>query len=377
MEETPGKMYALAAVLTTLAIVAVLLRFYARHIKKVHLAWDDYMILPALLFTIGTGLCMFTGTAFGDLGRHTPIGPNGMPKFDHRTQVFEQITYASQLTQTLTFGFTKLAVLLFYKRIFFESKSTAVVLAMIGIVAVWTVGFFFANMFQCIPISVNWTGFGGTPQQCVDTNQLFLAQAWSDVFTDVMILSLPVPCIWALQMPALRKVAILCMFFLGTLVVAAGVAKLVVFLWVVKETQSGAVDVTYIMTPTLYWPMVESSLGIVGACLPLMRPIFTKHSPESIFQTLRTLVSRPSSRSGSSSKRSDRTLVEDQFTYKSPVVGFTPKNSHEDVHSVHEQNVFDNYFETEDRLPPMPKVEKVSKFAEKGIGETYEADNNV
>ena len=62
MEETPGKMYALAAVLTTLAIVAVLLRFYARHIKKVHLAWDDYMILPALLFTIGTGLCMFTGT---------------------------------------------------------------------------------------------------------------------------------------------------------------------------------------------------------------------------------------------------------------------------------------------------------------------------
>ena len=37
----------------------------------------------------------------------------------------------------------------------------------------------------------------------------------------------------------------------------------------------------------------------------------------------------------------------------------------------------DNYFETEDRLPPMPKVEKVSKFAEKGIGETYEADNNV
>ena len=31
-----------------------------------------------------------------------------------------------------------------------------------------------------------------------------------------------------------------------------------------------------LLTPTMYWPMVEASLGIVGACLPLMRPIFKK-----------------------------------------------------------------------------------------------------
>lgn len=27
-------------------------------------------------------------------------------------------------------------------------------------------------------------------------------------------------------------------------------------------------------TPIVYWPMVESSLGIVGACLPMLRPLF-------------------------------------------------------------------------------------------------------
>ena len=51
MDETPGKMYALAIVLTVLAILAVALRFYARRIKKVATAWDDYMILPALVLT--------------------------------------------------------------------------------------------------------------------------------------------------------------------------------------------------------------------------------------------------------------------------------------------------------------------------------------
>lgn len=48
--ETPGKMYALAAVLSLLAIVAVLLRFYARRLLKTsRIDIDDYMILPALV----------------------------------------------------------------------------------------------------------------------------------------------------------------------------------------------------------------------------------------------------------------------------------------------------------------------------------------
>ena len=48
--ETPGKMYALAAVLSFMAIVAVILRFYARRLlKSTEVEIDDYMILPALV----------------------------------------------------------------------------------------------------------------------------------------------------------------------------------------------------------------------------------------------------------------------------------------------------------------------------------------
>ena len=49
MGESPGKMYALAVVLTLLAIAAVLLRLYARRITKQRLEWDDYMVFPALV----------------------------------------------------------------------------------------------------------------------------------------------------------------------------------------------------------------------------------------------------------------------------------------------------------------------------------------
>lgn len=49
MAESAGKMYALATVLSLLAIVATVLRFYARRMKQASLSWDDYMILPALV----------------------------------------------------------------------------------------------------------------------------------------------------------------------------------------------------------------------------------------------------------------------------------------------------------------------------------------
>lgn len=107
-------------------------------------------------------------------------------------------------------------------------------------------------------------------------------------------------------MPRSRKVAVCSIFLLGTLVVAAGIAKLVVFYDVVAETQSQDNDVTYILTPTLYWPMVESSLGVVGACLPSMRPIFKDISLESVVRRVRSFVSISSIGSRESSETNDK-----------------------------------------------------------------------
>lgn len=59
---------------------------------------------------------MIIGAAAGDLGRHTAIQANGWPVMTNRTIVLLKVIFAVQLTQTLTLGLTKLAVLFFYKR---------------------------------------------------------------------------------------------------------------------------------------------------------------------------------------------------------------------------------------------------------------------
>ena len=49
MQESPGKMYALALAMASLAATAVGLRFYSRYVKKAGFSWDDWTILPALV----------------------------------------------------------------------------------------------------------------------------------------------------------------------------------------------------------------------------------------------------------------------------------------------------------------------------------------
>lgn len=49
MEETPGKMYALASVMTVLPVIAIVLRYHARRITKAGFGWDDHLTLLALV----------------------------------------------------------------------------------------------------------------------------------------------------------------------------------------------------------------------------------------------------------------------------------------------------------------------------------------
>lgn len=49
VDESPGKMYALAVVLMLLAVIAVMLRIQARRMMKASIAWDDFLVVIALV----------------------------------------------------------------------------------------------------------------------------------------------------------------------------------------------------------------------------------------------------------------------------------------------------------------------------------------
>lgn len=327
MIQSPGQSVGVTTFLTVLALLAIVLRFCARRLKKVGLGWDDYTIVLAMLFTIASAVCIYVGAADGDLARHVELDAQGNGVWTHRDVVFLEINFAQQLSTTLTFGLTKLSVLLFYKRVFRGDTFNTAVWTMISMIGVWSVAFFFANLLQCYPIWYNWEASGAQANSCIQTNTMYLAQAWTDVLTDIIILSLPIPCIWALQMPARHKIGVTAIFLLGLLTVLSGIAKLIVFYHIIALADGGDFDITWLETPAVVWTFVESALGIVGACLPLLRPLFTGTSTRGFMRNLRSVAIRTitgaeepkspegsttavGSGSGSSGKKSGKTAVE-------------------------------------------------------------------
>lgn len=48
--------------------------------------------------------------------------------------------------------------------------------------------------------------------------------------------------------------------------------------------------------PGLYWTVVETCIGVVSACLPLLRPLLAGNTPHGIISILRSMISQMSLR---------------------------------------------------------------------------------
>jgi hypothetical protein len=95
---------------------------------------------------------------------------------------------------------------------------TIICWAAIGLALVWGISFFFSILFQCTPIALSLMAPPGTPGlTCIDQAHNFWALSISDVLIDVIILVIPFPFIWDLQMSTKHKVGVSSMFLLGTL----------------------------------------------------------------------------------------------------------------------------------------------------------------
>ena len=110
-------------------------------------------------------------------------------------------------------GFSKASILVLYMRIFTQRSFRICAQVMLGIVTVWTISFFFASLLECLPITPLVEPFYNN--KCVNTIPLWYTGGISDILIDFMILTMPIPMVWKLQLPTKQKIGVLAMFSLG------------------------------------------------------------------------------------------------------------------------------------------------------------------
>lgn len=105
---------------------------------------------------------------------------------------------------------------MFYHRIFNLQYSLWITLS---IIAGYFVSVIITMVVACRPVAYFWFQYTNPAAEgsCIDVPEFFLVNGVIAVLIDLMILCVPVPIIWNLQMPRSQRAAVIGILFLGGL----------------------------------------------------------------------------------------------------------------------------------------------------------------
>ncbi|KAI2630029.1 hypothetical protein GGS21DRAFT_211479 [Xylaria nigripes] len=255
-----------ALVSTAFATVALVLRLWARNFQRFGMMADDYLMIIALTFTYGTLAITILGARAG-AGMHVwALTP---PQI---AQVFK-LLYTYTFVYAGSVSFTKLSILLFYRRLF--ERGSKFFWMSLSFAAFFTVGYMFAiwgvAAGLCHPTEYFWTQFLGQKGWCLDINSSFLSLTVLNLVADIFVLLVPIPEIFKLQMSTQKKIGVCAVMALGGLVCVVSSVRIWAFYKFTVE-----VDVVWVQADVFLLSSVEPAFGIVSACLPSLRPLYRR-----------------------------------------------------------------------------------------------------
>lgn len=112
--------------------------------------------------------------------------------------------------------FTKASILLFYMRIFdVDNYFRTVAQLATGAIVLWCLSVVLSSILLCWPFAYNWDQ--SIPGHCGNQVLSYIITGAFNIVTDLIVLCMPMPIIWKLQMPRANKVALTIIFAIGFL----------------------------------------------------------------------------------------------------------------------------------------------------------------
>ncbi|KAI0555865.1 hypothetical protein F4679DRAFT_8456 [Xylaria curta] len=296
--ETPGHNISAAVVLSVADIIAVSLRFWVRRKQSQPLKADDWLMIPALFLTVGIAIAILYGVSQEAIGYplRLPKDYTGSPYQIHTRQLelSGQVEWSFNLMFPLALGCTKASLLFFYLRVFSVekwNKRTVFIKVLITLITLWAVAFFFAVLFAC---GTHFDAIWGPTQNlytiCTNTLHRLVSLCFTDFFADIIIILIPVPIIWRLNLTRGRKIGILAVFLLAVVSIAASLTRLIIVSNTVFLGFTPSNDEILGVTVVIYWGMIELGIGIIVACLPSLTFLLRDISWERATTTARSLL---------------------------------------------------------------------------------------
>ncbi|KAI9743882.1 MAG: hypothetical protein M1818_002616 [Claussenomyces sp. TS43310] len=260
------------------ATLSMLLRFIARRVKNSRPSGEDWAMIIGWVFTTVFCALMYVTVDRG-FGRHTVLVKD--------VKSFTISLLSLEVMYNPAIVCIKGSILILYNHLFSQKSLRHVSWAIWILVVTYSIVQFFCELFVCYPIAKSWDPT--LPGKCVRLSTVVTTCSIINIVTDVVILSLPIPYLWRLNMSTIRKVQLIGIFSLGGVVCIISIYRATQLHTVSLEDPAWA-DVNGAL-----WSGIELSVAIVSGNLPVMRPIYNelfKHN-ESTDSVLKSHGPRP------------------------------------------------------------------------------------
>ncbi|PYI00339.1 hypothetical protein BO78DRAFT_268904, partial [Aspergillus sclerotiicarbonarius CBS 121057] len=161
---------------------------------------------------------------------------------------------------------TKISILLLYLRLFPVAWVIRIAWTTIGVILTWAIATILAGCLICRPFAFNWDPSipGGT---CGSQVSSFAVTGVINLATDLLVLAIPLPLLYRLQMSRFKKVTLISVFGLGVVTCAISALRISVL-----STMNFA-DITYTLPRANIFSGIEPCLAVTLTSVPMMRPL--------------------------------------------------------------------------------------------------------
>lgn len=176
--------------------------------------------------------------------------------------------------------FTKLSILLFYRRIF-TTGTKIMKWAIWGWFAISVglgIGATIEFALACNPPRMFWIRvyiiLGFEPPEpltgvCLPQTAHLAVPMMVDLVSEVALLCIPAIGLWNLQLPKRKKIGVFFAFSLGIFVTAISIVR---FIYAFQLSNHG--DLSYDNSSSYIWTCVQVCFGVAAACIPAMAPLY-------------------------------------------------------------------------------------------------------
>lgn len=218
------------------------------------------------------------------IGRH--IGSISPPSISQ----ISKITFSGQMIYQLVLALTRLAMCIFYVKIFQDKWSRRLVYGLIALTSIGFLAVEFATLFRCQPTHLAWKlGDVGTKGTCHNPVPIYYASILYNIVSDFLLLGFVIPRFLCLHISLLQKSILVGIASVGLIVITASILRFLKILAFDKTTDMSCkfsltlfilslIGCLGLFAEVIAWSSIEVAAGIVCACAPTIRPLLRKLS---------------------------------------------------------------------------------------------------